>query len=103
MAGSPRKRARREAAAAAAGGATPRTRPELSPKPAEDAPAAEQKIYYDALRSSLAAELRDLKRPAREAAIRAGRARPRNRAEVEIFASDLLARRVDVDDQDPGG
>lgn len=34
--------------------------------------------------------LRELKRPQREADLRAGRVRPKNRAEMEIFAKDIL-------------
>jgi hypothetical protein len=51
-------------------------------------------------RNDLRRRLRDLKQPQREADLRAGRARPRTMAEIEIFATDLLKRGV-VDDEDP--
>ena len=96
MAGRPGRRARLAAAAQAASGEPPRPprQPvELPPKPAEDAPEAEKQAWTAEVRRILRAELRELNRPARETALRAGRAKPRNRAEMEIFAKDLLGER----------
>jgi hypothetical protein len=70
---------------------------ELPPKPAEDAPEAEKRAYADQVRSILRAELRELRRPQREADLRAGRGRPKNRAEMEIFAKDILGEREQPD------
>ena len=69
----------------------------MPPKPAEDAPEAEKRAYADQLRAVLRAELRELRRPQREADLRAGRARPKNRAEMEIFAKDILGEREQPD------
>jgi hypothetical protein len=46
-----------------------------------------------AFRRQLRAELRELDRPRRERKLRRGLVSPRNRAEQEIFAADLLAPR----------
>ena len=97
MAGRPGRRARLAAAAQAASGNPPQQRAELPPKPAEDAPEAEKRAYAAQLRGILRAELRELRRPQREADLRAGRVRPKNRAEMEIFAKDIL------DEQGPPG
>jgi hypothetical protein len=88
--GRPKRRARLAAAAQAASGEPPRQPIELPPKPPEDAPEAEKRAYADQLRGILRAELRELRRPQREADLRAGRVRPKNRAEMEIFAKDIL-------------
>lgn len=97
MAGSPKKRARREAAAAARA-ALPEF-PERS-KPLEEMGPAEKQEYVEQLRQRVRAELKVFKQGRRETDLRAGKVRPKNRAELEIFASDLLNRRVD-DDEDP--
>ena len=93
MAGRPGRRARLAAAAQAASGEPPRQPVELPPKPAEDAPEAEKRAYADQVRGILRAELRELRRPQREADLRAGRVRPKNHAEIEIFAKDILGER----------
>ena len=97
MAGSPKKRARREAAAAARA-ALPEF-PERA-KPVEEMAPAERQEYVEQLRERVRAELKVFKQGRRGADLRAGKVRPRNMAEIEIFASDLLNRRVD-DDEDP--
>jgi len=93
MAGRPGRRARLAAAAQAASGEPPRQPVELPPKPADDAPEAEKRAYAEQVRAILRAELRELRRPQREADLRAGRVRPKNRAEMEIFAKDVLGER----------
>ena len=93
MTGRPARRARLAAAAQGASGEPPRQPVELPPKPAEDAPEAEKRAYAEQVRAILRAELRELRRPQREADLGAGRARPKNRAEMEIFAKDLLGER----------
>jgi hypothetical protein len=90
MTGRPGRRARLAAAAQAASGEPLRQPLELPPKPADDAPESEKRAYADQLRGLLRAELRELRRPQREAALRAGRVRPKNRAEMTIFAKDIL-------------
>jgi hypothetical protein len=97
MTGRPRRRARLAAAAQAASGEPPRRPMELPPKPADDAPEAEKRAYANQLRDTLRAELRELRRPQREADLRAGRVRPKNRAEMEIFAKDLLGEQGQPD------
>ena len=97
MAGSPKKRARREAAAAARA-ALPEF-PERT-KPLEEMTPAEQQEHVEQLRQRVRAELKVFKQGRRETDLRAGKARPRNFAEIEIFAADLLNRRVD-DDKNP--
>jgi hypothetical protein len=72
MAGRPGRRARLEAA----------KRPELPEfpapaKPLDEMSPAEREVHTRELRKFL----RELRRPAREATLRAGRAKPRNRAE----------------------
>jgi hypothetical protein len=42
------------------------------------------------LRAALRLELAELNRPKRERKLRRGLVRPKNRAELEIFAADLL-------------
>jgi hypothetical protein len=88
MAGRPRRRARLEAA----------QRPELPefptpPKPQGDMSPAERQAYTRELRKFL----HELKQPQREADLRAGRIAPKNRAEMEIFAKDLLSEREQQD------
>jgi hypothetical protein len=85
MTGRPGRRACLAAAAQAASGEPPRQAVELPPKPADDAPEAEKRMP-----TILRAELHELRRPQREADLRAGRVRPKNRAEMEIFAKDIL-------------
>jgi hypothetical protein len=97
MAGRPGRRARLAAAGQAASGEPPRPPLELPPKPADDAPEAEKRVYADQVRSILRAELRELRRPQREADLRAGRVRPKNRAEMEIFAEGILGERGKID------
>ncbi|HEX2823451.1 MAG TPA: hypothetical protein VHO07_25315 [Streptosporangiaceae bacterium] len=50
-------------------------------------------------RRQIRAKLRELQRPGREAKLRRGVAKPKNRAEWEIFAADLLKDKQD----DTGG
>jgi hypothetical protein len=88
MAGRPRRRARLEAA----------QRPELPefpmpPKPLGEMSPAEREAHTRELRKFL----RGLKQPQREADLRAGRVAPKNRAEMEIFAKDLLGEREQQD------
>jgi len=97
MAGRPGRRARLAAAAQAASGEPPRQPIELPPKPAEDAPEAEKRAYADQLRAILRADLLELRRPQREADLRAVRVRPKNRAEMAIFAKDILGEQGQPD------
>lgn len=99
MTGRPRRRARL-AAAQGASGEPPRPGPELPPRPPDGAPAAEMRAYFEQVRGILRAELRELRRPQREADLRAGRVRPRNRAEVELFGAGPIDKSAD-DERDP--
>jgi hypothetical protein len=100
MAGRPGRRGRLAAAAREASGEPPRPPLKLPPKPPEDVSEAEKRAYYDQVRRILRTELRELRRPRREADLRAGQVQPRNRAEIELFGADLIDRHLD-DGQDP--
>ena len=59
-------------------------------KPVSEMTYEEQREYAKELRAALRRELAELNRPKRERRLRRGEVRPRNRAEMEIFAADLL-------------
>jgi hypothetical protein len=83
MAGRPKRRARLEAMA--------QIEFPKPGKPLTEMDASER----EAFRRDLRKFQRDLNRPQREADLRAGKVRPRNRAETELFLSDLRDRRAD--------
>ena len=64
-------------------------------KPLSEMTAEERHAYVAELRRRTRAELRELDRPARERQLRRGRAKPRNRAGIEIFVKDLLGQERD--------
>ncbi len=59
-------------------------------KPVAEMTREERIEYARELGRVVRKELAELNRPRRERRLRAGRATPRNRAELEIFAADLL-------------
>ena len=65
--------------------------PDLSEhKPVAEMTPEEQREYAQELRRVIRRELAELNRPKRERKLRRGLVRPKNRAELEIFADDLL-------------
>ena len=75
------------------------------PPPGPDKPVSEMTAEEVAeFRRELRRELREMERPRRERALRAGRGKPRSRAEWDIFASDLLKdRRGATSPREPQG
>jgi hypothetical protein len=59
-------------------------------KPVSEMTPEEQREFARELRRTVRRELAELNRPRREQKLRRGLAKPRNRAELEIFAADLL-------------
>jgi hypothetical protein len=69
-------------------------------KPVSEMSAEEQREYAKELRAALRRELAELNRPKRERKLRRGLVKPRNRAEWEIFATDLLKDKPGSDQPD---
>jgi len=59
-------------------------------KPVSEMTSEERREYAKELARITRRELAELNRPKRERRLRRGEVRPRNRAEMEIFAADLL-------------
>lgn len=64
-------------------------------KPIAEMTTEEQREYARELGRICRRELAELNRPKRERRLRRGEVRPRNRAELEIFATDLMKKRND--------
>ena len=97
MAARPLRRLRRELAAQEQG------RPPEPDLPAAGKSAADMTpAELDQFRADLRRRLREAQRPQREAHVRAGRRRPRNIREAEMFGSDLVDRRVERDNRGSG-
>lgn len=70
-------------------------------RPVSEMSAEEQREYAKELRAALRRELAELNRPKRERRLRRGEVRPKNRAELEIFAADHLGRNVEEETEPP--
>jgi hypothetical protein len=64
-------------------------------KPVAEMTPEERREYARELARITRRELAELNRPRRERKLRAGLVRPRNQAEREIFAADLLPGKID--------
>ena len=68
-------------------------------KPVSEMTPEERREYAKELARITRRELAELNRPKRERRLRRGEVRPRNRAEMEIFAADLLKDKTDGQDE----